>query len=73
MGFFSVCDQPFDSARSCVGNVDNVLHNFKSVPCLTLAVLQNRNDLAVDRLLRGLNLIFVVDTLWASMGTKQKY
>lgn len=40
-GFFSVCDQPFDSARSCVGNVDNVLHNFESVPCLTPA--ENRN------------------------------
>lgn len=36
--FFSVCDQPFSSARSCVGDVDNVLHNFESVPCLTLIV-----------------------------------
>lgn len=23
----SVCDQPFNSMGSCVGNVDNVLHN----------------------------------------------
>lgn len=46
MGLFSVCDRPFDSAGSCVGNVDNVLHNFESVPCLTPVVQQapqNRN------------------------------
>lgn len=30
-------DGPFDSVGSCVGNVDKVLHNFESVPCLTLA------------------------------------
>lgn len=45
MGFCSVCDQPFDSVRSCVGNVDNVLHNFKSVSCLTLAVQHRKAGL----------------------------
>lgn len=55
MGFFSVCDQPFDNARSCVGNVDNVLHNFESVPCLTPAVQHRKTGMtneyrAVDRL-----------------------
>lgn len=42
MGFLSVCDQPFDRVRSCVGNVDNVLHNFESVPWLTLALQQHK-------------------------------
>lgn len=45
MGFFSVCDQPFDSAGSCVGNVDNVLHNFESVPCLTPAVQHRKTGM----------------------------
>lgn len=35
MGYFSVCDQPFNSVGSCVRIVDNVLHNFESAPCLT--------------------------------------
>lgn len=34
-----VCDQPFDSVESCVGNIDNVLHNFESTPCLTQAFI----------------------------------
>lgn len=38
MGFFSVWDQAFDSARSCAGNVGDVLHNFESVTSLTTAV-----------------------------------
>lgn len=48
-------DQSFDSARSCVGNVDNVLHNFESIPCLTPAMQRLKTGMkdsygAVDRL-----------------------